>query len=516
MAERAPGREARDTAYDVVVVGGGMGGLTTGALLARAGKKVLVVDDQEHPGGHAHAIRQDGYTFDPAVHLITRCSETGRFGVGVIDGLLRHLGVRDRCEFMPVGDPFYTVHFPDLALAIPTGRDAYLAAHLRHFPGEERGLRRLVDLSAQIATEMRAFPEEPSLGDLLRLPWRFPTLFKYRNATLQQVIDRELHDPRLKCAYATLWSWIGSPPSRASFLAFAYMMAYYIEDGSYYCRGGYQTLADAVATALGRAGGELVLGSRVIRILAPERRVQGVVLDTGQRIAAPVVISNIDPRVTFEKLLGQDHVPARMLRKLRRLELSLSVLAGYVATDLDVRSLGVGHENLYITSWDLDGGYAEALAGGVPGLSMGIPTVTDPSLAPPGQHIVILQALAPSDPSTDPRLTERILSLAERLLPGLRDHLTAVAAVGPTARRELALRRLGPIYGAAMTPAQVGAKRLGHRTPVHGLYLVGQWTRPGMGIPWVIESGIQVARHVLGLSKVEEVVPFRISPAFAR
>lgn len=70
--------DAPESAYDLVVMGGGMGGLTSAALLAHAGKKVLVVDDHERPGGHAHAIRQDGYTFDTAVHLITNCAEKGR------------------------------------------------------------------------------------------------------------------------------------------------------------------------------------------------------------------------------------------------------------------------------------------------------------------------------------------------------------------------------------------------------------------------------------------------------
>jgi all-trans-retinol 13,14-reductase len=74
------------------------------------------------------------------------------------------------------------------------------------------------------------------------MPRRTATLFRYRKATLRDVIDRELSDPRLKDMYSSLWTWIGSPPSQASFVVWAAIMANYIEDGAYCCLGGFDTL----------------------------------------------------------------------------------------------------------------------------------------------------------------------------------------------------------------------------------------------------------------------------------
>jgi len=82
---------ARAESYDVVVIGAGLAGLTAGALLAHAGKGVLVVEADELPGGYAHALHHGDYTFDRADHLITSCAFDGPFGQGVVDALLREL-----------------------------------------------------------------------------------------------------------------------------------------------------------------------------------------------------------------------------------------------------------------------------------------------------------------------------------------------------------------------------------------------------------------------------------------
>jgi phytoene dehydrogenase-like protein len=301
---------------------------------------VLVVEADELPGGYTHALHHGDYTFDRADHLITSCAFDGPFGQGVVDAVLRELGVRDRCEFLRVDDPWYVTRYPGFELAVPCGREASLEAHLRHFPTQARGLRRLAALSTEIYREWRNFPMRPRLADLARSPRRAPALVRYGNATLRQIMDRELTDPRLKSVYVTLvWSWIGAPPSRASFASRAAMMGTYVDDGAYYCRGSYQRLADALVAGLEQAGGEILLGARVARIQRRSSR-RGVELAGGQRIPAPTVVSAIDARSTFEDLVGADELPNRFLRRLFARELSPSVVSIYVGTDLDVRALG--------------------------------------------------------------------------------------------------------------------------------------------------------------------------------
>lgn len=336
---------------------------------------------------------------------------------------------------------------------------------------------------------------------------------------MRDVIDRELADPRLKAVYATLWPWVGAPPSQASFLMWAAMMGTYIEDGAYYCHGGYDSLVGAFVSGLEKSGGELLLGTRAVRILTGDRNVTGVELDNGQRIAAQTVISAIDARTTFEVLLEPGCVPARFLRRLRTMELSPSMVSIYVGTDLDARALGAHHETSVFLGWDHERAYAGGLAGQLPAVFVVIPSLTDPSLAPAGEHAVIVQAAGAREAGEtrrdDARIAEEMLKLAERVLPGLRDHLTFVETPGEATERHPNVHRMGPIYGWAFSPAQSGMQRLPPETPIRGLFLAGQWTRPGHGIFTVVELGIQAARLALGVRTAKPPLPLGLNPRAA-
>jgi prolycopene isomerase len=380
------------------------------------------------------------------------------------------------------------------------------------FPAEAKGLQDLVDLCTQVYQEFLRFPVTMRWRDWALMPLRFPTLFRYSNATLASVMNRYLSSPPARRAYAALWPYVGLPPSRVSFTQWAVMMTSYIEEGAFHCQGGFQKLADAIATGLVKQGGELLLGTRVIGIRAASSRVQGILLENGQEIRAPVVISNIDARTTFQDLLEPGQVSARYMQRLADMEPSISVLGLHLATDLDVKASGVPKICL-ISERDPDDVYKEALVGRVRGLGMHIPTVWDASLAPPGEHLVILQACVPPgagalSPRASSLFAEQLLEGAERVLPGLRKRITFIDGLSEESDQQVPLHRLGPMYGWAASPQHSGPRRLPNVTPIAGLYLAGHWTQPGHGIWTVILSGIHTARLVLRQEAGQCLWPF--------
>jgi phytoene dehydrogenase-like protein len=477
-----------------------MAGLTAGALLACNGMQVLVVDANDKPGGLCRTLEASGYAIDLGVHLISGCNRDGRFGPGSVFSILERLGVADQCEFIQV-NPFYTARLPGQSLVVPAGREAYMNAYSKVFPAEREGFKSLVDLQADILREWLTFPIMPSLTDWLSMPFAYPKLFRHRRTTMAETISRYIKDPKARALFEAIWPYPGLPPAQASFLVWAIGMASYVEEGAFYCRGGFQRLADAVAMGLVKNGGEIVLERRIERILVRNRAVEGVILQGGEQVRADTVVAAGDARETFGKLIPSDDLPRSWNQRIHDGKPSLSILSLYLGTDLDLGSLGISKENILQHSWDLDANWDDALSGVVTGMSVWVPTLGDPSTAPADRHqVAILIAVPPEFLDVDhSRMTEQMVSSAEQVIPNLGKHITFAYGATKSSFKpsELPLSRIDAAYGWAASPQQSGPLRLPAIPPIRGLYLAGHWTQPGHGVRGVMVSGLRAARVIL-------------------
>jgi len=497
-------RESRRDAYDAIVVGGGFGGLAAAALLARAGKRALLIERHDRVGGYGHAFRRSRYRFDSAVHLIGGCAPAGDASGGLVARLLGALGLGERAPLLPV-DPIYDARYPDLSLRAPAGLDAFVEAHAARFPAQAGGLRSFALDCQRIRDELALSAEAAAAGSPPAAALeRLPTLRRHHRSTLARVLDEHLSDPRARAALATLWPYLGLPPERASFLYFATMLLSYVADGARYCRGTFQALADQLAGVVEASGGEVLLRAEVRRIVVEEGRVRGVVLEHGQRIEAPAVVSNADLRQTALELIGREHFPGRWLARLQRLEPSVSAFVVYGATSLDLRAAGLAHETFRFAGFDHGESFARALEGEPSWLTLTAPTLADPTLAPPGEHLFVLTTLLGYQPPArwrrdKARLTERLLELADSVVPGLGAATTFAEGGTPRTLERYTRNDSGALYGFALSPDQVGPGRPAATTPLPGLTLAGHWTQPGGGVYGVLASGVEAARIVLGL-----------------
>ncbi|MFN8538971.1 MAG: FAD-dependent oxidoreductase [Thermomicrobiales bacterium] len=490
-------REPRADQYDVIVVGAGFGGLSAAAFLAKSGRHVLLLERQDGPGGVGHAFTRGPYTFDPAIHITSQARPGLPF-----DLIMKILGVDKQVEFLPI-ESMYGVAYPDLKEHLPVGREPFFEAHARHFPGAQAELREFIRICAQVTRESQELPPQVAFRDLDKALARYPTLFKYRNLTVSQALDEFITDPKLKSLVASSWPYLGLPPDELSFFSWSGMTMAVLDDGPAYSKGSFQRVADAFVTALERNGGEFVPRTVVDKILVEDNQATGVRLDSGRVIRAPIVIANADARHTFEELVGPDHLPASFMRNFRRLTPSHSAVVIYAATSLDLRQYDAAHETFIYRHWDHNQTQRDILAGQPGGMWVNVPTIADPSLAPEGEHVVIMTSLAPFDigkPWGDERsrYTESMVDEIEGLFPGFRDKITHIETATPATLHRYARNSEGAIYGWANTAAQAGTKRPSRQTPIRGLYLSGHWSQPGSGSFRAVYSGLLVSSEIQG------------------
>jgi phytoene desaturase len=492
----SPGERRGADGYDVVVIGAGIGGLSAAALLAKEGKSVVVLEQADAPGGYLHAFRRGPYTWDPAVHVFPQGHEGA-----LPDAVLRYLGVRERCRMIPF-EHNYTAFFPDLVVHTPFGIDEYIEAHQRLFPDDAEAIERFVRLCRTVHHQAHNLPPTLGISKMGDAESRNPELFRYLTATLEFVLDEYFgEDVRLKGVMSAIWPYPGAPPSRLSFVTFATTLSVYL-DGAFYCEGSFQTLIDAFVAALEENGGELATGALVTGIVLENGRASGDVLADGSQIRGRAVISNADAKATFENMVGAEHLPPMFVKRMRRMTPSLSAVIVFCGTTLDVDALDLAHEIFHYRYYDQERVHQDIRDGKPGGTWASVPTMLDPSLAPPGEHSLILSSMAqydigrPWEAEID-RFVDEMIGDFERVFPGLRDSITFLDSATPKTMERFCLNHGGAAYAWENTPSQTGGNRSPHVTPVDGLYLAGHWTQPGSGSLRALVSGVHTAQLVL-------------------
>lgn len=460
--------------YDSIIIGSGVGGLVCGAFLAKSGKKVLILEQHNMPGGYCTSFKRKGFIFDSAVHHIGGCGKWS-----VVGRCFSELGIE--LDFHRL-DPMDNLIFPSESIAIPADIDEYKANLQEKFPDEAENIakffKELIKLYRSIINN-----KEDS-----------PLINKYKDLTYAETLDTFFSTQKLKTILSAQWGYIGTLPDEVSTIGMCQMLINYLKDGAYFPSGGTQEFTNAILKRFIDLGGEIMLSSKVEKILTSDDKATGVVLEDGIEILADIVVSNIDAKQTFQNLLNSK-LNGDFAAKLNNMKESISFFLLYLGVNADVDLSKLKRGFYYPT----DGPFTKDNW-----KYISVPTEVDHTLAPENKQIIFTLVALNKDydevqdwKDLKSKLTEETIDYLEGFIPELRNHIEVIDSATPKTLKRYTLNSKGAAYGWAVTNDQIGNNRLQHTTPVKGLYLAGHWTSPGPGISSVVSSGWKTANVIL-------------------
>ncbi len=513
--------------WDAIVIGSGLGGLTTAAYLCAAGKRTLVLEAHYVAGGNSQVFRRKHkgheYEFDVGIHYIGECGRDG-----LITAALNGLGLAERVVFRPLdSDGYSTLHFPDFSFKIPFGWDNYRARLKEQFPNEHAGLDAVLDVMEDIGDAgHRLRRGEIEMANIMT---EAPAFLQWG---LRPVTELFAENGLSEQAAAVLLGEQGCyavRPSNTPVVMAAGLTDHFMR-GAYYPVGGGQVLAGRLIEAIRAYGGEVRTQSPVHKVRIENGKVKGVVTGKKSRkpalIDAPVVVSNADLKRTFVELVGEEHWAPETVERVRSLEMAVPLFCSYIGLDVSLAERGMPNSNHFIWGdYDIEGVYDELDAGVMTSKAMCYLTAAslkDPEsthLAPEGYTNLQIMTLAPRtydiwnvdktpseggkyhrDPSYRKKkeeVIEQLIDTSTRIIPDLREHIVWQEAATPVSQERFTHSTGGTSYGIEMSCTQAGPLRVGPRTEIEGFFLCGASTPSGPGIAGVIRSGIDAASQVL-------------------
>ncbi len=487
-------KKGRPGPWDAIVIGSGMGGMTTAAMLARAGRRVLVLEQHYVPGGFTHAFKRKKYHWDVGVHAVgevTPHSMTGRLLQSLTGGRLEWVSLG------PVYDEFY---FPDdFRIDFPDSPRQFRDNLVEAFPEEEKAIDAYLEKVRDVAAGMKGYYMAKATGGKVASVAGALLARKaqqYLEMRTRDIIAELTDNPRLQTVFAAQWGYYGSPPSRSSFAIQALVVKHFMW-GGYYPRGGSAQIARELLRTVAEAGGWTRIRADVQEILVEGGKAVGVRLADGEEIRAPRVFSAAGVAATASRLLPEAYKEKKWVHDVKSLTPASAHVCLYLGLKGDIRKAGAGAANKWfyqtwdteVDVWDISNPDAP---GDAPILYCSFPSLKDPEHDPTEAQyhtgeVVTFVSWDAFEPwlGTDwqkrgddylafkKKLEKSLLEQFLRHMPELEPMLDHVELSTPLSTDNFCRPMRGSIYGLEPTPERFKTQALRAVSPIKNLYFSG-------------------------------------------
>tara|TARA_B110001450_G_scaffold164660_1_gene153532 strand:- start:4330 stop:5961 length:1632 start_codon:yes stop_codon:yes gene_type:complete len=508
-----------DADYDVIVVGSGIGGLCSAALLSQMGKKVLVLEQHYTAGGFTHAYEREGYEWDVGVHYIGdmgRKSQGRRLFDYISGGQLKWAEMDPVYDRIILGDQ----HFDFVA-----GKENFKDSLKLQFPDDTVAIDQYVDLVTATTKYMAAVSQTKAMPRPLAKLMSLTSKNKFPDYALDSsynVLKGLTDNEKLIAVLCGQWGDHGCPPKESVFLMHALIAGHYF-NGGFYPVGGASKIAETIIPQIQVSGGDVLTYADVQEILVVDDRAIGVEMVDGHCLYADYIISNAGVVNTFTKLLPEAISDKFGYRdRVQSLATSMSHGGMYIGLRGTADELQLPKTNLWIY---LDQHHDENVAAlrkdpsaPLPLVYVSFPSAKDPDFQRrhPGRSTIEI-VIGPCDfeqyrqwadktwgkrgddyEALKADLSERMLAALYKQLPHLQGKIDYSEVSTPLSTSHFCRYKQGEAYGLAHTKARFEQGWLTPKTRVKGLYLTGQ-DLISCGVVGALMAGMVTALSVVGL-----------------
>ncbi|MBO0593854.1 NAD(P)/FAD-dependent oxidoreductase [Cellulophaga sp. E16_2] len=514
--------------FDSIIIGSGVGGLAAAICLSRAGQKVLILEQHDVPGGWCHSFYLNGDRFTPGVHYV------GLVGEGLSTSeLYEGLGVaNDMAFYRQNPDAFEHCWIGDERFDYPADFKTFENRLIQRFPHEKKNIIKYLKLVKNVGHQLGLIAKIKTVWQQITIPFRTKHMGKYSPFSLKRVIGWHIKDPLLQRVLNIQFGNHGLAPAKASFLMHAAIMHHY-HHGGFYPMGGGGAIVKAMTNAIKMKDGIIKTSTSVKRILLENtgkiKKAIGVELTDGQQIFAKCIISNADPGITYQKLIGEEHLSTKLKKKLSKTKYSCTSLMLFITVDMDVTKAGIDSGNIWrMPNKDMDDLYADMQKKDLledeefPGMFISCTTLKDPS-SYDGKHHTI-EAITYIDYDAfesfkgenierskaylqfKEQIIAKFFVTLEKVIPGISNHVTQKELGTPLTNKYYINSTRGSVYGTEKSLKHIGPFAYKSKSEIENLYMCGA-SIVSHGVAGASYSGVQTAATILGCRQDDLIKP---------
>ena len=512
--------------YDTIVIGSGIGGLTTAAFLSKEGKSVLVLERHYTAGGFTHVFKRNGYEWDVGIHYIGEVqrpnSTIRRMFDYISDGKLQWADMGRVYDRIIIGKKEYE---------LVKGVENFKEQLIQYFPKEKNTINQYVDLIFTVVKSMGSYYSAKALppfisrlfGGKMRKKY-----LEYASKTTDEVLRSITQNETLIKVLTGQYGDYGLPPKQSSFAMHASVVKHYFNGGSFPV-GGSSEIVKTIDPVIEKSSGTILINAEVDEILIQKNKAIGVQMKDGGKFYAKYVVSSSGIFNTYEKLIPPDVLKKhKMQKQLEKVNPSVAHTCLYIGLKGSPQTLKLPKNNLWIypEKGDHDtivANYLKDPQAPFPLVYVSFPAAKDPSWSDryPDRSTIDIITLLPFDlvkkwegtqwmkrgkdyEQLKADISNRLLEILYQQLPHLRGKVDHSEISTPLTTQKFVNYKKGEIYGIDHTPERFKQKFLEPRTPIKNFYLTGQ-DIVSAGVGGAMFSGVVTASAIQGKNLIKKV-----------